>query len=163
MPLVLDLRERLSHAGVPLVHPTSEHVVLANVFGTLKNFSADAAINPWVEAVTCAESVRSDLWKFGFWEKQPRPIGVVGEGSTEVDLVLESDKWLVFLEVKMDAQTESRHQERPRTQSTTPKLRHRLSPGTRGPQAFCCNLRYSRSVETRHRFTTSYRGSCLPS
>jgi hypothetical protein len=46
MALILDLRERLSHAGVPLVNPTSEHVVLANVFGVLKNFSADAAINP---------------------------------------------------------------------------------------------------------------------
>ena len=59
MALVLDLRKRLFHAGVPLVHPTSEHVVLANVFGTVKNFSADAALNPWLRAATHKDSIRS--------------------------------------------------------------------------------------------------------
>jgi hypothetical protein len=104
MALILDLRERLSHAGVPLVNPTSEHVVLANVFGVLKNFSADAAINPWLETVTGTEYVGSGKWMFSFWEKQPKPIGPLGEGSTEVDLVLESGKLLTFVEVKMDAE-----------------------------------------------------------
>jgi hypothetical protein len=103
MTLILDLRKRLFHAGVPLVHPTSEHVVLANVFGTVKNFSADAVLNPWLRAATRKDSIFSDGWNSSFWEKQPRPIGPVGEGSTEVDLVLECDRWLVFVEVKMDA------------------------------------------------------------
>ena len=49
MAILLDLRERLSHAGIPLVHPTSEHVVLANVFGIVKNLSSNTSINPWLE------------------------------------------------------------------------------------------------------------------
>ena len=89
MALVLDLRKRLFHAGVPLVHPTSEHVVLANLFGNVKNFAADAALNPWLRAATRRDSIGSDGWKASFWEKQQKPIGPVGEGSTEVDLILE--------------------------------------------------------------------------
>lgn len=104
MSILLELRERLSHAGIPLVHPTSEHVVLANVFGTAKNFSADTVINPWLETATHDESIRAEDWKFSFWERQQKPIGPVGEGSTEVDLILESDSSLVFVEVKMDAE-----------------------------------------------------------
>jgi hypothetical protein len=104
MPIVLDLRERLSHTGIPLVHPTSEHVVLANVFGTVKNFASDSAINPWLQTITQNDSIRSAEWKFSFWERQQKPIGPVGEGSTEVDLILESDSSLVFVEVKMDAE-----------------------------------------------------------
>jgi hypothetical protein len=103
MALVLDLRRRLFHAGVPLVHRTSEHVVLANVFGTIKNLSADAALNPWLRAATSQDSIASTDWTPAFWEKQKKPIGPVGEGNTEVDLVLESGRWLVFVEVKMDA------------------------------------------------------------
>jgi hypothetical protein len=33
MSIILELRNRKSHAGTPLVHPASEHVVLANVLG----------------------------------------------------------------------------------------------------------------------------------
>lgn len=104
MSILLDLRDRLSHAGIRLVHPTSEHVVLANVFGIVKNFSADAVINPWLETTTHNASIRAEDWKFSFWERQQKPIGPVGEGSTEVDLILESGGWLVFVEVKMDAE-----------------------------------------------------------
>jgi len=75
----------------------------ANVFGTIKNFSADAALNPWLRAATGQDSIAAADWKPAFWEKQKRPIGPVGEGNTEVDLVLESGPWLVFVEVKMDA------------------------------------------------------------
>ncbi len=46
MSLILELSDRKSHAGVPLIHPTSEHVVLADVFGIIKNLSFEAALNP---------------------------------------------------------------------------------------------------------------------
>ena len=104
MSLILDLRGRLSHAGIPLVHPTSEHVVLANVFGIIKNLSPDVAINPWLQSVTKNEDLCANSWSHCFWEKQERPIGILGEGNTEVDLVLKSDNWIVFVEVKMDAE-----------------------------------------------------------
>jgi hypothetical protein len=64
----------------------------------------ETGINPWLETVTGTEYVGSGKWMFSFWEKQPKPIGPLGEGSTEVDLVLESDKLLTFVEVKMDAE-----------------------------------------------------------
>jgi hypothetical protein len=103
MAILLELRNRLSHAGIPLVHPTSEHVVLANVFGTLKNLVSDAAINPWLKRITKSKLASSRKWKFSFWEKQPKPVGLL-EGSTEVDWVIESETSVVFVEVKMDAQ-----------------------------------------------------------
>ena len=103
MCMILELRDRTSHAGITLVHPKSEHVVLANVFGIVKNLSFDAALNPWLIEVTGNADIGSDDWKFSFWEKQERPTGVQ-EGSTEVDLVLFSETTLVFVEVKMDAE-----------------------------------------------------------
>jgi hypothetical protein len=42
MSIILELRNRQSHAGVPLVHPDSEHVVLANVFGMVRNLPPDS-------------------------------------------------------------------------------------------------------------------------
>jgi len=106
MSLILDLRDRKSHAGTLLIHPTSENVVLANVFGIVKNISLDAILNPWLSNVTHNKINVSDDWHFSFWEKQPRPVGV-REGSTEVDLVLDSQTTLVFVEVKMDADASS--------------------------------------------------------
>ncbi|HEY5473013.1 MAG TPA: hypothetical protein VIK32_07460 [Candidatus Limnocylindrales bacterium] len=102
MSLILELRNRKTHAGTPLIHPTSEHVVLAEVFGIVKNLPFDAALNPWMDAVSHGTIGPSAEWTFSFWEKQPRPVGVV-EGNTEVDLVMSSAQDLVFTEVKMDA------------------------------------------------------------
>jgi hypothetical protein len=103
MCLILELRNRTSHAGIPLIHPNSENVVLANVFGTVKNLAFGAILNPWLASITGNADISADDWRFSFWEKQPRPIGVL-EGSTEVDLVLTSSSpILVFVEVKMDA------------------------------------------------------------
>jgi len=103
MSLVLELRERMSHAGIPLVHPTSEHVVLGNVFGIVKNLSFSAVLNPWLARTTNDPSLSSGSWQFRFWEKQQRPLGVL-EGNTEVDLELDSEHAVIFLEVKMDAE-----------------------------------------------------------
>jgi|SRR5579883_684982 len=103
MSVILELRGRTSHVGIPLIHPTSESVVLANVFGTVKNLAFDAALNPWLAKITGNDNIAADNWQFSFWEKQPRPIGIQ-EGSTEVDLILtNSSPTLVFIEVKMDA------------------------------------------------------------
>jgi hypothetical protein len=100
--IILDLRHRVSHAGIPLMHPTSEHVVLANVFGVLKNLSPNAAINPWLSAVTASRVIASNKWRFSFWQRQHKPIGSI-EGSTEVDLVIESEAFVTFVEAKMNA------------------------------------------------------------
>jgi hypothetical protein len=102
MAIILDLRNRLSHAGIPLVHPTSEDVVLADVFGVLKNLSPRVAINPWLEVTTGDKLITSSGRRFSFWQRQHKPIGSI-EGSTEVDLVIESESSLVFVEVKMAA------------------------------------------------------------
>ena len=102
MSLILELRNRRSHAGTPLIHPTSEHVVLATVFGVIKNLPAAHAINPWLSSISAREIAPAEDWSFSFWEKQPRPVGVQ-EGSTEVDLVITSADDVIFVEVKMDA------------------------------------------------------------
>lgn len=102
MAIILDLRNRTSHAGIPLVHPTSEHVVLADTFGIFKNLSASVGLNPWLNFVTKSREFLSNRWDLRFWEKQPKPPGSI-EGSTEVDMVLESERAIVFVEVKMNA------------------------------------------------------------
>jgi hypothetical protein len=102
MSIILELRERTQHAGIPLIHPTSEHVVLSNVFGVTKNLPFDAFLNPWLESVTSGSVPTAEDWQFRFWEHQPKPDQIL-EGSTEVDLVIESTLALVFTEVKMNA------------------------------------------------------------
>src|ERR1700751_3539909 len=106
MSIILELRNRQTHAGVKLVHPESEHVVLANVFGVVKNLPPDAVLNPWFKRVTNGAVAAAPTWTFDFWQKQPRPQGVF-EGSTEVDLVIESAPAVVFVEVKMGAAASS--------------------------------------------------------
>jgi hypothetical protein len=100
MSIVLELRGHLSHAGTPLVHETSEDVVLSNVFGIVKNLNS-AVLSSWVYSVMEVAQSASE-WSVDFWQTQPKPIGII-EGSTIVDLVLESSTNLVFVEVKMDA------------------------------------------------------------
>jgi hypothetical protein len=102
MCIVLELRDRQSHSGVRLVHPDSEHVVLGNVFGVIKNLPPNAALNPWLSRTMSGATLAPLSWRFDFWQKQSRPRGLI-EGSTEVDLVLESMAALVFIEVKMGA------------------------------------------------------------
>jgi hypothetical protein len=101
MSIILELRGHLSHSGTPLVHPTSEDVVLSNVFGVVKNLSTRTVLVPWLSDITGLDIEDGD-WSMAFWERQPHPIGVC-EGSTAVDLVIESTHALIFLEVKMDA------------------------------------------------------------
>jgi hypothetical protein len=105
MSIILELREHLKHSGTCLVHPTSEDVVLSNVFGVVKNLPVDLVLVPWLREVT-GTAIPDSGWTFSFWEKQPRPIGI-REGNTTVDLILESNTALVFVEVKMDAPASS--------------------------------------------------------
>jgi hypothetical protein len=81
MSIILELRDRQSHSGVPLVHPDSEHVVLGDIFGVVKNFPPDAVLNPWLNRITTGAVPAAASWRFHFWQKQRRPQGVIG-GST---------------------------------------------------------------------------------
>lgn len=105
MSIILELRDHCRHAGILLVHPASEDVLLSNVFGVVKNLPAAYVLAPWLRAVT-GLSIAEVGWAVSFWEKQTRPIGI-REGNTIVDLVLDSDATLVFIEVKLDAPASS--------------------------------------------------------
>ncbi len=104
MSIVLELRGHLSHAGTPLVHETSEDVVLSNVFGIVKNLNS-SVLASWVSSVLKFARPISEC-SVDFWQRQPKPIGVI-EGSTIVDLVIESTSAIIFVEVKMDAPASS--------------------------------------------------------
>jgi hypothetical protein len=103
MSIILQLRRRNRHAGIQLVHETSEDVVLGEVFGILRNLQPDSVFNPWLEQTTGNQCQLSQDWRFGFWEWQEKPIGI-HEGSTQVDSPVQSKDTLIFFEVKMDAQ-----------------------------------------------------------
>jgi hypothetical protein len=102
MSHILTLRRKTSHAGTSLVHDGSEDVVLATVFGIVKNLSYETVLNPWLYRVTDGIIPTSDDWHLSFWESQPVPAGLV-EGSTKVDLEMDSEPALVFVEVKLAA------------------------------------------------------------
>jgi hypothetical protein len=102
MSLILTLRGKTSHAGTPLIHEGSEDVVLGDVFGVVKNLSYETVLNPWLARVTGGAIPGSDDWYLSFWEGQHVPAGL-DEGSTKVDLEMDSDPALVFAEVKLDA------------------------------------------------------------
>ncbi len=113
MAIILTLRDHETHADITLVHQTSEDVVLANVFGVVKNLPYDAVLNPWLAKVTGDTIPDADDWLLSFWERQPLPQGI-HEGSTNVDLDMNSATAVVFTEVKMDAgpSTGTRHSEK---------------------------------------------------
>jgi hypothetical protein len=94
--------DQRGHAGTPLIHEGSEDVVLATVFGVVKNLSFETVLNPWLGRVTGGAIPASDDWHLSFWKGQHVPAGL-DEGSTNVDLEMDSDPALVFAEVKLDA------------------------------------------------------------
>ena len=111
--IILTLRDHETHAGSTLVHQKSEDVVLGNVFGIVKNLPYDAVLNPWLAGVTADTIPEADDWLLSFWERKPFPQGI-REGSTNVDLDLNSTPGVVYAEVKMDAgpSTGTRHSEK---------------------------------------------------
>jgi hypothetical protein len=52
LSIILELRDHYSHAGTPLVHKTSEDVVLSNVFGIVKNLEHSSVLVPWIRQIT---------------------------------------------------------------------------------------------------------------
>jgi hypothetical protein len=102
MTIVLELRGKTSHAGTTLVHESSEDVLVATVFGVLKNLPPGFFANPWLSEVSANTIGRCADWRFSFWERQSKPIGI-NEGSTEVDVVLSSTGDLIFIEAKLGA------------------------------------------------------------
>ena len=102
MSIICELRGKTSHAGITLVHEESEDVLVGTVFGIIKNLSHQKIINGWVKDVTNLSIRDSVNWALSFWERQPMPIGIQ-EGSTEVDVVLDSDDTLIFVEAKLGA------------------------------------------------------------
>jgi hypothetical protein len=102
MSHVLTLRGKTSHAGTPLIHERSQDVVLATVFGFVKNLPYKSVLNPWLSRVTSGAIPASDDWHLSFWEAQHVPAGLY-DGSTKVDLEMDSEAALAFTEVKLDA------------------------------------------------------------
>ena len=102
MSIICELRDKTKHAGITLVHEESEDVLVGSVFGIIKNISHPKTINKWIEDITNLSIQDSANWSFSFWERQPMPVGIQ-EGSTEVDVVLDSDDKLIFIEAKLGA------------------------------------------------------------
>jgi hypothetical protein len=105
MSIILELRNHVRHGGTQLVNTEAEDLLLANVFGVIKNVSWTQILNPWLSTIT-GLNIENPNWSITFWQKQRRPIGI-SEGNTTVDLVIESDSILAFLEVKLHADASS--------------------------------------------------------
>ena len=102
MSIICELRGKTSHAEITLVHEEAEDVLVGNVFGIIKNLPPSVILNEWLEKVLGKSIQDRCSWDFSFWERQSIPIGIQ-EGSTEVDLVLQSDDVIIFVEAKLGA------------------------------------------------------------
>lgn len=103
MSIILELRGHYTHAGITLLHGDSEDVVLANVFGIIKNLSHSLVLWPWLSATAAIPKNVDERASVRFWDSQAMPVGKE-EGSTKVDLVIEGVCVLVFVEVKLGAE-----------------------------------------------------------
>lgn len=89
-----------------VLHTGSEDVLTANVFGIIKNLDHDV----WFRSFLCETlDVQIDHKefkdsKFYFWKRYPSPGEYKKrEGPTEVDVILELDSTVVFIEAKYRA------------------------------------------------------------
>jgi hypothetical protein len=96
------------HGKTPIIHTKSEDLLTANVFGVLKNLNWRYALKPFLENNTnnsISETEFEDV-KFYFWNRVPTER--TGEGSSEVDLIIELKTMLFFVEAKYGADVSER-------------------------------------------------------
>jgi len=95
--------ERIYSGNQIVLHTGSEDVLTANVFGIIKNLNHDI----WLRSFLCktldvqiGDKEFKDL-KFYFWKRYPSPRTYKKkEGPTEVDIALELESVVVFVEAK---------------------------------------------------------------
>ena len=101
MSIIAELRDRTSHAGQLLIHTGSEHVLVSNVFGVLKNLSQEIVLRAILKEILQVD-IDEDKFKkvkYDFWKKFPAPKGIK-EGFTEADIVIEFLDYVIFIEAK---------------------------------------------------------------
>lgn len=100
-------KKTASHAGVLILHTRSEDLLTGNVFGILKNLNRSYGLKPFLESAIGIKFSKSEFEnvEFHFWNRIPTKRK--GEGSTEVDLIIQSETTLFFIEAKYGAQASS--------------------------------------------------------
>jgi hypothetical protein len=131
MSIVLELRGRYKHAGITLLHENSEDVVVANVFGIIKNLPHALVLWPWLSSLTAAPLSVDKPVSVRFWQSQSIPVGKE-EGSTKVDVVIDGARVLVFIEAKLgaDASRSTAHDEERDQLTRNLDVGHRLAAKT---------------------------------
>jgi len=101
MSIIAELRDRTSHSGITLIHTGSEHVLISNVFGILKNLPQKIVLKELLKRIIGKEIDQKNFSnvKYHFWRKFPAPKGLK-EGFTEVDTVIEFQDNVIFIESK---------------------------------------------------------------
>jgi len=101
MSIIAELRDRTLHSGITLIHTGSEHVLVSNVFGILKNLPQQIVLREILKKIIGIEISRDNFEKvkYNFWKKFPAPVGLK-EGFTEVDTVIEFQDYVIFVESK---------------------------------------------------------------
>lgn len=93
--------------STPIYHIYSEEILVSNVFGILKNIDIKWLIKLFEENGIKLENDDCSNAKFYFFQKVQPPKGMKkingnpSEGPTEVDLIIETKKFLMFLEAKL--------------------------------------------------------------
>ena len=101
MSIIAELRDRTSHSGQTLIHTGSEHVLVSNVFGVLKNLPQEIILYTLLQDVLKIDLNKDNLKKvkYDFWNRFPAPQGIK-EGFTEADVVIEFQDYVIFIEAK---------------------------------------------------------------
>jgi len=110
----LELRGHCSHSGKPLVHQTSEDVVLSNVFGRRENLDYKRRADTMARNGARLEMPEADC-SVDFWQSSEGQSALLRVIPLSI-LVLESSDTLVFVEVKWNAACEFPHDARSRPQ-----------------------------------------------